>query len=525
MAWLPPEILMVIVSHIYDPSTLVSLQSVNKDWSVAAAWQQDRMFLLLDMNKRNQDIIEKRRKDLRARDLVRGIVVNHPDGDYWHDNLPGSGRMTVDVRFKHFERLSFFFRAKVGQFPNLDRLTLHLRPPRVYKPIPQVFVQKEAILQEAIEGLIKALKKLGKAKKGDSLNELSIQCLPTQVRFPGSPDWDMESHKRAITKLRLKNLKIGLVSSTVWNWTPADQPVGDPPWFWVMPTMRTLRKLSITCWGFYIKNIAGAGWGQSMFLPSLESLELRGCGFTADTQLDWIVRHGRTLTHLKLHDCAIVHRLIMWTSPQGVVRADQCHASLRIVNDGPRGKVRLYNTRWSQYFDKMQLQLPQLKHFEIGSSRVRAPGEEGPSFMSEEHHGPELNRPSQFLFGLFPDRYLKMADKAGCPCCSWVLGSCSWVLGRAEQEGPKRQKLLLDDSDREALRGLLQKIGQSVHEDANSDHAGYVRKLMGRVKADNSQSSKGSLSSEGTSSSADWDSDWSSDLNADCSENYNVWSD
>lgn len=285
-----------------------------------------------------------------------------------------------------------------------------------------------------------------------------------------------------------------------------------------MPTMRTLRKLSITCWGFYIKNIAGAGCGQAMFLPSLESLELRGCGFTADTQLDWIIRHGRTLTYLKLDDCAIVHRLVMWCSPQGVVRADHCHASLRIVNDGPRGKVRLYNTRWSQYFDKMEEQLPQLKHFEMGSSRVRAPGEEGPSFMSEEHHGPELNRPSQFLFGLFPDRYLKMVDKAGCPCCSWVLGS-------AEQEGPKRQKLLLDDSDREALRGLLQKIGQSVHEDADSDHAGYVRKLMGRVKADNSQPPKGSSSSEGTSSSADWDSDWTSDLNSDCSEYYNVWSD
>jgi hypothetical protein len=84
MAWLPPEILMLIVSHIHDPTTLVSLRSVNKDWSAAAAWQLDRMLLLLDMNKRNQDIIEKRRKDLRARDLVRGMVVNHPDGDYWH---------------------------------------------------------------------------------------------------------------------------------------------------------------------------------------------------------------------------------------------------------------------------------------------------------------------------------------------------------------------------------------------------------------------------------------------------------
>lgn len=84
MAWLPPEILLIIFSHIQDPMTLVSLRCVNKDWSAAAAWQLDRVFLLLDMNKRTQDLIEKRRKDLRARDLVRRMVVNHPDGDYWH---------------------------------------------------------------------------------------------------------------------------------------------------------------------------------------------------------------------------------------------------------------------------------------------------------------------------------------------------------------------------------------------------------------------------------------------------------
>lgn len=125
--------------------------------------------------------------------------------------------MKVDGRFKHFERLSFFLRAKVGQFPNLDCLTLHLRPPRNHEPIPQVLVQKEGILQLAVDDLLKALKKLGKTKKGDSLDELSIQCLPTQVHFPRSPDWDMESNKRVITKLRLKTMKICLVSSTVWD--------------------------------------------------------------------------------------------------------------------------------------------------------------------------------------------------------------------------------------------------------------------------------------------------------------------
>lgn len=83
MPWLPPEILLIITSYIHDPETLVSLQLVSKDWSAAAVSQLDRGFLLLNMNKVTQDIIEKKRKTARTRELVRGVVVNCPDGDYW----------------------------------------------------------------------------------------------------------------------------------------------------------------------------------------------------------------------------------------------------------------------------------------------------------------------------------------------------------------------------------------------------------------------------------------------------------
>jgi hypothetical protein len=67
--------------------------------------------------------------------------------------------------------------------------------------------------------LLKALKKLAKTKKGNHLDELSIQCLPTQVCFPGTPDGEMQSLKRVITKLQLKTLKLGFVSSNVWDHT------------------------------------------------------------------------------------------------------------------------------------------------------------------------------------------------------------------------------------------------------------------------------------------------------------------
>lgn len=76
--------MLLIISHTLDPATLVSLRLVNKDWSAAAAWQMDRILLLLNMSKLTQDTMEKKRKDPQARDLVRGVVVDYPDSDYWH---------------------------------------------------------------------------------------------------------------------------------------------------------------------------------------------------------------------------------------------------------------------------------------------------------------------------------------------------------------------------------------------------------------------------------------------------------
>ncbi|CEJ58528.1 hypothetical protein PMG11_07182 [Penicillium brasilianum] len=506
MPWLPPEILTIVTSYILDPATLVSLRLVNKDWAAAAKWQLDRSFLLLNMNKLTLDIMEKKRKDPRALYKARGVIINHPDDNYWIEYLEDhdSRGFKTDKRFKVFQRLSFYLRSKVHQFPNLDYFTLHFRPPRDHTPVPNYYADKEDLLRDAVTDLFKALKKLGtvKSRNGKSLEELSIQSLPVQVRLYEIPSGGMEYCKRVLTKLHLKTLKLGLVSSTVWSHAidriSANQQVGDPPYEWIKPTMRTLQNLSITCWGFYLRNIAGAVFHTGLFLPFLESLELRGCAFTSDYQLSWITRHGRTLSALKLDDCAIVDRLVLWPRSSGEVGIDVSLASLRVVDNGRGGKVRLYNTRWAHYFDKMKEDLPQLKHFEFGSSRVRAAGEEGPFFQSERHDGPSFNVPSKFLFGLFPDRYVKLGEDSGCHCCSWVLQN-------EPQQLPKRQGLILDNPDRDALRRLLQKIGQVVQEDADSDHAGYVRKLMGRVKADETHTSEDDSSKATSESATDWD--------------------
>ena len=121
------------------------------------------------------------------------------------------------AKIRNWERLSFFLRAKVGQFPNLDYLALHLRPPSGHAPTPYLSYDKEEILWEVMHDFLKALRRLAKVKKGNSLNELSIQSLPVQACFPRSDHGEREPNQRALKKLGLKTLKIGLVSPTVWN--------------------------------------------------------------------------------------------------------------------------------------------------------------------------------------------------------------------------------------------------------------------------------------------------------------------
>lgn len=98
---------------------------------------------------------------------------------------------------------------------------MHIRPPSNHTPIAQLVYDRDVVLQGAVNDLVNALKRLGKTKRGQNLGELSVQCLPVQVRFPGLyDDEDPDMVAKAMRKLRLKTLKIGLVVSTVWNRDP-----------------------------------------------------------------------------------------------------------------------------------------------------------------------------------------------------------------------------------------------------------------------------------------------------------------
>lgn len=207
--------------------------------------------------------------------------------------------------------------------------------------------------------------------------------------------------------------------------------------------------------------------GRNTELPHLQKLELRSCGFTNSEVLLWILRRGDTLRSLKFDDCAIIYSLELCpcSKPQD--------SSGQLTREIDGGRVyQLYNGLWAEWFRALGNGLPCLQRFEFGSSRVRAPGEIGPRFKSEASMGPKFGHTNQFLFGLFPDRYLEMKD--GTLDIPWILRPLG--RGRKFKDPPQ------SNEDESALRRLLQVIRQTVRENDTSSHAAKVRGLMGSVE-------------------------------------------
>lgn len=201
---------------------------------------------------------------------------------------------------------------------------------------------------------------------------------------------------------------------------------------------------------------------------NLATLELKGCAFTSDKQLNWLLAHKKVRS-LTLDDCPIVYKLLLKDRNP---KKEDCASVDMVIEKG--GAMQEYKLVWSQVFSRL-LAWPNLREFKFGSSRVRQPGEEGPVFQSECTIGPPLGqKPAKFLFGLFPDRYLHLAN--GTDSCEWILRPSTAQMKRPDWV------VNAQDSDRAALLNLLSGIGQEAVENDKSEHAGYVVDLIGKVK-------------------------------------------
>lgn len=216
-----------------------------------------------------------------------------------------------------------------------------------------------------------------------------------------------------------------------------------------------------------MKNSPGYA-AEDLHLPHLQSLELRSCGFTSSQTLEWILSHSDTLGSLKLDDCAIVYSMEL--APGS--KSEFGSPNVDIGIDGGR-VYQLYRLVWANWFQQLANGLPHLRRFDFGSSRVRAPGENGPRFESETLEGPKFGHTNDFLFGLFPDRYLEMKDGAA---------ETQWVLRTVPKQRQFGERPDVDQPDISALRQLLVITGQVVRESDTSNHAAKVVDLFGSVE-------------------------------------------
>ncbi|KAJ5901027.1 uncharacterized protein N7473_005097 [Penicillium subrubescens] len=476
--FLPPEILGMILSFIFDIESLLALRLVNKVWRDAVDYSVRKPLYVDLLNKNLVRFYDATKLEENFRNQVRTLIWNLPDRPIWNcfsisdplsqdlEGLSGSNRlqllMTMVVNMRIFEGRDFFF-------PNLTHLAIHFRPPPIF--------DTTCLCSPAMKGyhLKDVFSKLIMGLDGfHGLSELSLLNIPIEFSLPF---WISPANVdqwlpvgRIMREFGLKSLRMSYLAPKIWPYRNDDRaraPSARANHLLICTVKDTLRHLSLSNWGFYMKNSPGY-LADELHLPHLQSLELRSCGFTSSQTLEWILSHSDTLRSLKFDDCAIIYSMEL--APGS--RADYLLDDINLGVEGGR-VYQLYKLLWAAWFQRLARGLPHLQQFDFGSSRVRAPGERGPKFKSETLVGPRFGHTTDFLFGLFPDRYLEMKDGAN---------EYPWVLRLISKLRKFEDRPVADEADISALRQLLAVTGQVVQENDTSNHAAKVVDLMGVIE-------------------------------------------
>jgi len=188
---------------------------------------------------------------------------------------------------------------------------------------------------------------------------------------------------------------------------------------------------------------------RGIHFPQLKSLTLGNHTFIDDSQLDWILSHGSTLTELYMDDCVIV-----WEA--GITnRADEPtllpRERFRPHADLHDDQVYTsYGARWADYFRAFERGLPNLRHFRFGHS----------PYWGREESMP-FERESTIHIGFHEECYMVFCD--GFLPCEYM----QHMIWRKRLEDGKRkyedgEALKPSQEDRKALVDLCAKVGQSI---------------------------------------------------------------
>ncbi|PGH13893.1 hypothetical protein AJ80_06162 [Polytolypa hystricis UAMH7299] len=215
------------------------------------------------------------------------------------------------------------------------------------------------------------------------------------------------------------------------------------PSFWIKPAMSNLQHLTIYSslfFGFYPKfDLRG------IHLPQLKTLSFGNYCFIHDSQLDWILSHGATLTELYLDDCPILFEV-------SIKDKDRTYLDPNVYE--PRAEFygkhfSSYARRWCDYFKAFKDGLPRLRHFRYGGS---------PNWWDDDTI--PFEQETSIKIGLHDESYMVFCDGFG----PSPYMKRSIYAGTQPDDKPYKDGKPLDpsDEDKEALRDLHAKIGQMI---------------------------------------------------------------
>ncbi|RDW68683.1 uncharacterized protein DSM5745_08443 [Aspergillus mulundensis] len=175
--------------------------------------------------------------------------------------------------------------------------------------------------------------------------------------------------------------------------------------------------------------------------------------FMYDSQLEWIISHGQTLSELYMDECMIFHKAALYYKVVGDTPLKETVLSLQEFRphpDLPDNQVYAsYSRRWADYFLAFQHGLPHLRHFRFGSS---------PDWWTDGTT--PFDRETEVKIGFHRECYMTFCDGT-LPTAYHRKMISGW-----EENGQRRRRvekaLLSSQEDRRALVVLCEKIGQSV---------------------------------------------------------------
>ncbi|OJJ96433.1 hypothetical protein ASPACDRAFT_46595 [Aspergillus aculeatus ATCC 16872] len=201
---------------------------------------------------------------------------------------------------------------------------------------------------------------------------------------------------------------------------------------------RTPHIYSSNYFGFYPKlDLRG------VHLLRFKTLALGNYAFVNDSQLQWILSHGKTLTELYLDDTPILFEVSVYNKDRAFLDSGRY-----THKPGLREKhFATYDKRWQHYFQAFQAGLPQLRHFRYGRSEP----------WWEDDMTP-LERETEITVGMHDDSYMVFCDGFG------PTPYMHTTVYDTDDEEPSYDGDGVDcvEEDQQALVELLEKIGQPL---------------------------------------------------------------